>query len=514
LTSKSFSKRFLSFSNETVLFNYAIRLTSTFLILLFSVSFKTEAVQLENWRLPFFKFASDMEMTTTSSPSAMFWDDIEGAGIFEKSLWPDSSLAFRNHWTLEPAVTSGLYSSAPEEQKSIWHMDLLNDIRYRNFFVRQVLDVDTRYKYDAYYPASKDRGAQGIIGEAYAQLNWKYGFFRLGRLKRNWGPFADRSLILSSNPYAYDAFEWQVHSSFFEFRQLFSAFPYSRSYWDTDNGNSLQRYLAAHSLNVIFGPWATVGITETMLFARKSGFPDLQYINPFSIYTVTNTNQEGSGNLMLAFQWNIHPAIKELSFKGQILIDDIQVDKKIVTDNEPNHWGTDLGIYWRNLVPVDLPNLVKAEYIYRSEWLYTVTDDNGDNGERYTYLSKSIGYPQNDGDRLSAGFQIVGKKYWAAEIDGFFSHQGIRSVKSRWNDSQPGNIPGLPADSAYTMEKTVGISVGGLSYFRNYASVNLKADLAWVRNKDNIPGTRYEFNPSVSAEISLHFSNFRLLLPE
>jgi hypothetical protein len=163
---------------------------------------------------------------------------------------------------------------------------------------------------------------------------------------------------------------------------------------------------------------------------------------------------------------------------------------------------------------VALENLVKAEYIYRSEWLYTVTDDNGDNGERYTYLSKSLGYPQNDGDRFSAGFQVAGKKYWAGEIEGYFSHQGIRNVKSRWNDSKPGNISGLPADSDYTMEKTIGLSIGALSYFRNYASVNLKTDLAWVRNKDNIPGDRYEFNPSVSAEISLHFSDFRLFLPE
>lgn len=513
MTSKSFSKRFLSFSNAIARSDFLDISKHIIFSLVFIVLSKTEAVQLENWRQPFFDFASEMEMTTTS-PSAMFWDDIEGAGIFEQSLWPDSSLLHKNHWTLEPAATSGLYSSAPQDQKSMWHFDLLNDIRYKNLFVRQALNVDTRYKYDPYFPASKDRGAQGMIGEAYAQFNWKYGFFRLGRLKRNWGPFPDRSLILSSNPYTYDAFEWQVHSSIFEFRHLFAAFPYARSNWDVDNGEQIQRYLAAHSLNVMFGPWATVGITETMLITRRNGLPDFQYINPFSIYTVNNTNQEGDGNLMLAFQWNIHPMIKDLSFRGQLLIDDIQVDHKIVTDNEPNHWGTDLGIYWRNLLPVNLPNLVKAQYNYRSEWVYTVTDENGNDGQRYTYLSKSLGFPQNDGDRLSAGVQIAGKKYWAAELEGFFSHQGIRTVNSRWEDSKPGNIGGLPVDSAYTMEKTVGFSIGALSYFKNYANVNLKADIAWVKNKDNIPGDRYEFNPSVSAEISLHFSNFKLLLPE
>jgi hypothetical protein len=88
--------------------------------------------------------------------------------------------------------------------------------------------------------------------------------------------------------------------------------------------------------------------------------------------------------------------------------------------------------------------MLKAEYNRRSEWLYTVTDVNGDIGERYTFNGKSLGAPSNDGDRFSTALTVVGKKYWYGTAEIAYQRKGIRDVLSRWRDSEPGQIPGLP----------------------------------------------------------------------
>ena len=155
----------------------------------------------------------------------------------------------------------------------------------------------------------------------------------------------------------------------FRIQHLFAPF-YKEKWFATDNGFQTNRFLTAHSLNLILGEWASFGISEAVVFSREKSFPDMHYLNPVSIYTVVNTNQEGDGNLMLAFQWSVHPFIKCITLKGQVLLDDFQVDDELVTDKEPTHYGIDMGVYWNNPLKIPFDHLLKAEYNRRSEWLY------------------------------------------------------------------------------------------------------------------------------------------------
>ena len=315
------------------------------------------AVQLENWRFPYYNFASRLGCYS-SSQSGMFWDDLgpmpDSVRFLDKSLWPDSGRSAQNHWILEPAVTGAFGNeNAYFGKNSAFAATLLNDIRYKSFLTRQVIDVDSRFGNDPQYPWLFDRGVAARISEAYLQYSFNYGFFRVGRLDRNWGPFADRSLILSNNPYSYDGVEFGLHSPFFEFRHFFAAFPDNGMALDLDS-TGVHRYLTAHSLNFLLGRFGTVGITETVVFGRSTGIPDLQYVNPLSVYFVTNCNGEGDGNLMEAFQWNLHPFVDNVSIKGQLLIDDFQVDSKGPGNDKPNTWGTDLGVFWSRFLPTEL----------------------------------------------------------------------------------------------------------------------------------------------------------------
>ena len=480
------------------------------LIVFLTIPVSSQTVQLENWRLPFAKMASEMELLQ-GSPSGMFWDQIGYGDLFDSSIWPDKELGMRNHWTLEPLFAAGLLHQSEDGSKpGYWHIELLNNVRFRNILFRQTLDVDSRYDDDRDYPAHKGRGVRGRIEEAYLQVDWKYGFFRIGRQNRNWGPFADRSLVLSSYPYSYDALEWQINSSFFEFRHLFAYFGFGTS----DAAKATNRYLTAHSLNLMLGEWVTLGITETVVFASENSPPDLRYVNPVSIYTVVNTNQESAGNLMLAFQWNVHPFTKDVSFRGQLVLDDFQVDNERLTDQEPAHWGLDMGLFWRNPFKISFTHLLKAEYTFGSEWLYTVSDINTRKGERYTYEKKSLGLSDNDGQKISAGFSIAGDNYWMMTSELAYSQKGGNTVLSSWRDSEAGHISGLPFDTTYTPQKKIGASLESRFYFKDYADLAITGTAAWVRNRDNIPTTTYEFIPSFGVELSFHFSDFRLFLPQ
>ncbi len=478
-----------------------------------AVAIQAEHLQNGNWRAPYFLLATEMEYAQDNSSSGMFWDGIGPVELFEESLWPDEQKLGKNHWFLEPSINAGFLSEPPDTQDNdFWQASLLNSIKYKSIYIRQTLNVDKRYDYDNCYPAHKDRAVRGRIEEAFLQVNWKYGFFRLGRMERNWGPFADRSLILSSNPYTYDALEWQLQSSLFEFRHLFAAFPQEKSYWDT-NGKIMNRFFAAHALNLILGKWATVGVLESVVFSRDKGFPDFTYVNPFSIYTVINTNQEGVGNLMLGVQWKIHPFTENIALKGQIVWDDFQVDDSLVTDKEPTHWGMDMGLYWRNPFALKFKNSVKVEYNLRSKWLYTVPDYNTDMGEGYRYLAKSLGYEENDGYRVGAGFNLVGKKYWAGSLFSGYEEKGANSPVSRWNDSKA--IPGLPNDTlSEPTETRIDCGLNLFFYFKDYADLRLTFNNVWIKNENNIKSEDFKYKPFVKVECSLHFSDFITKLPD
>jgi hypothetical protein len=480
------------------------------------------AVELHNWRMPYYRIAAEMGLVS-SSPSGMFWDDLGAAPLLDSSIWFDENTIRGNHWILEPAFSLGLQTPAENSEKIAYgDLEVLNDITYRNLLVRQTLHADKRYDYDPFFPAHPDRFARGRIEEAYAQFDWQYGFLRFGRMLRNWGPFVDRSLFLSSNPYTYDAFEWGARSSIFEFRHLFAAFAQNLGHPVISNNtdNQYGRFFAAHSLNVMFKQWATFGVFETMVFRRNSGFPDLQYVNPFSIYSVSNTNQEGQGNLMLGFQTSIHPGTDKIDLRGQLLLDDFQVDNKITTDKEPPHWGMDAGIYCRDFLPLPQRNLLKAGYQRRSEWTYTVSDNDMNEGEGYTYLSKSLGLPRNDGDNLWLGMSIIGKKNWLGTAMLSYGCEGEKTVLSRWNDNATGNIQGLPYDynlsefPSGVVQSMFLFSLEGAACYKDYADISLGLANRWIKNKGNIATSGSVYSPKFTCALGLHFSDFHVPLPK
>lgn len=466
------------------------------------------------------------------SPSGMFWDYVSfetEAGEFKTH---DETGGYE--WKISPYIQMGSHTfNSPHAYSSYWNLRLYSELRYGGLSVIHSANADSRYESDPYYPAHRERSIRGRIDQGYVQFDYSRGFFRLGRMNRNWGPFSDKSMILSNHPYSYDALEWQFFTSWMEFRHLFAAFPHMRSHWDSQwesgTGKALNRYFGAHSLNFRLGRWITLGITETIVFSRKNGMPDLQYINPFSFYAALNGNQEGDVNLLTGIQWSLRPLTNKIEWKGQIAVDDFQIDDPEesgnLNDKEPNHWGFATEVVFRNPLSVDLDHVLKADYTYASKYLYTVSDENTRNGERYSYKGKSLGYPEMDGDRFSLSFSCAGNNYWTAGLEGAFQRKGQKDMFSKWGDSErPIDIRydmiELPLDykdnrfPSGTVETSYELKIKGSAYLWGKTELKTSITSRWIKNMDNIHTGRYEYHPSIHLELSLFHDNLRISLPK
>jgi hypothetical protein len=479
------------------------------------------AFELANWRLPYCLLSQDLD-AVRSSPSGMFWDDLALDSAFGPGLQANASRITADNWHFEPALGGGWSNGKYADSLSHFYLVKIGDeARFHNLFMRTVLDVDSRFLRDPTYPWKQDRISAGRFEEAYLQANWSFGFFRLGRLNRNWGPFLDRSLLVSDNPYSYDVAELALHGSFFEFRDMFAAFPYARSGADADMITRLNsRYLSAHSLNFMIGRLGTVGVSEAVLFTRNVGMPDLQYFNPFSVYTVINTNSEADANLMIALQWDIHPLVNNVSIKGQVLLDDFQVDNSGPQDQEPTDWGGDFEVSCHDVLPIGLRHSVALNYRYCSRWLYTVADGNLITGQRYTYLGRSLGQPQNDADGWDLTFSLIGKRFWAGNAGIQVARHGQTTLFTKWNDtSDPLKTPGAlgyrnePAFPSGIVETTIDPYVRALGFYSGYADLGLELHNRWVRNRNNIVHSDFVYDPLVSVVLNLHYPNFCWLFP-
>jgi len=197
--------------------------------------------------------------------------------------------------------------------------------------------------------AKPDRLAAGSIAEAYLSGRLKYGFFRLGRLNRNWGPFPDRSLILSFKHSFLRCFRMAALLVIFRVPADVYGVPYSNSYIDAQGKQHVPVSYGAFAQFHVRPVRRRRAITETMLFSRPSGLPDLQLVNPFSSYTSSIPTGKAAATLMLCLQWDVRP-FANVSLKGQISLMIFRLTIRPATRSP--RLGGDFGTYWSNFLHV------------------------------------------------------------------------------------------------------------------------------------------------------------------
>jgi hypothetical protein len=182
-------------------------------------------------------------------------------------------------------------------------------------------------------------------------------------------------------------------------------------------------------------------------------------------------------------------------------------------------------VFWSDFLPITLPHALSLEYRFLSRWVYTASDDNTANGERYIYLGKSLGFPTNDGDSTNLSFTIAGKNYWASQAGLSYKRQGQGTVLSVWHDDSLSQADPMkyardalgyriePSIPSGIVESAFDFYINLIGYYKNYVDVQATLHNRWVTNKGHVVSS-LTYDPQISVSLGLHYSNFFIKLPQ
>ena len=212
--------------------------------------------------------------------------------------------------------------------------DLELDLVTNHVVAATRLQIDTRLKYDPDWFGKKDRAIAGRTAEAYLDAQWKFGDVFFGRMDRNWGPPGIQGLLLSANPYGLDHFAISVGSAKLKLQAIATQLD------DRDlMGLVVHRFMVQHRL--LFAPerWGVALWEGTVLAGRDRSF-EPWYLNALNVGILEQWNSGGNVNSFVGLDIE-HRA--RVSAFGQLMLDDIQVDRAGASDQKPVSYAVTLG---------------------------------------------------------------------------------------------------------------------------------------------------------------------------
>ena len=212
--------------------------------------------------------------------------------------------------------------------------DLMLELATGHVIAATQLQLDTRLKYDPDWFGKKDRAIAGRTAAAYLDAQWKFGEVFFGRLDRNWGPPGIPGLLLSANPYGLDHFAVTVGSATLQLQALATQLD------DRDSaGAVVHRFMEQHRLRIVAGRWGVALWEGTVLAGRDRSF-EAWYLNALNAGILEQWNNGGNVNSFVGLDFERRARVSAF---GQLMLDDIQVDRAGATDQKPVSYAVTLG---------------------------------------------------------------------------------------------------------------------------------------------------------------------------
>ncbi|MEW5796789.1 MAG: capsule assembly Wzi family protein [Candidatus Zixiibacteriota bacterium] len=338
--------------------------------------------------------------------------------------------------------------------------------------------LDEELAEDPSYGGKKWRGFAGDIDQAFATYTVDRFNLIAGRFGGFWGP--RQSLVFSPNQ-KLDGFGYTVRWG----RASVSYRLGSLDGLNPDEDDVVQhepRYIAAHQFDWHFGPRLRAGVFETVVFGGPGRQIDLFYLNPLIFYHGSQLNEALNDNTIVGFDFDAQP-VEGLLVYGQLLIDDLQIDNKTRSDQEPAQLGILAGGYLADaLVSTDL----QFEYERVSNWTFNQMHARN----RYLNDGRPIGSAQgNDYDMTT--LRVI--RWWREQLQTSlrFSYyrQGEGRVEADWTQ------PWTEGDGDYSepfptgvVEKTGTLSLGLKGFVTDFAFLDFQAGVDWVRDRGHVAG--------------------------
>ena len=248
---------------------------------------------------------------------------------------------------------------------------------------------------------------------------WQTKFSRvtMGRSYIVNGPGRNATLLFSGAARPMDQIRFEFFNNYFNFQSMAA---------QLDPIGGADRYLNSHRLTLYLKRWQ-FSVTEAVLYGGVGQRLEFAYLNPFLFYHAEQMNGPGlTGNTL---------GTVELSYAGdkwfaytEILIDDVQLDKEVVGDLEPNELGLVAGFDLAD--PLNIEGLyLGLEYTALTNRTYKTTNP----VEWHTHRNVPIGYSLGS-DLDSWDLEI--KKYlkqWQAILNIRYLRQGEGEMSNAWD---------------------------------------------------------------------------------
>jgi len=363
---------------------------------------------------------------------------------------------------------------------------------FEKLFVYGNFVLDEELAEDETYTGKEWRGFAGDVESAF--IHFKSGSFALtaGRYASFWGP--RNSLVLAGNVnldgFGY-TYRWGRLAITYRLARLDGLNP------ETDNVTAFEnRYFAGHRFDFHFGPQLRVGLFETVVFGGPGRQIDLYYLNPLIFFHGSQLNESTNDNTMVGFDIDYKPR-EGVKIYGQLLVDDIQLDDEVQSDQEPDELGFIAGTYLADfLFPVD----VRLEYSRVSNRTFNQIFERN----RYVFNNDLLGAALGNDYNLS---RIELSRWFTSNTRAAFEASYLRQGEGRVTDewSQPWmDIEGDYSERFPTgmVKQTLRLALGFKSFVKDLFFVDIYTGVDRVVNFDHISGydrTRPFFNLQISA---------------
>jgi len=258
--------------------------------------------------------------------------------------------------------------------------------------VRAILDP--RLNHDPEFNGNKDRKVAGRTEDAYASGQWKYAQIAFGRVGRNWGPIGLSGLQLGDEAYTYDHLYGRIGTD----RVHVSSVAARLENYVLSPGVESSRYFSTHRLGINRGAFE-LGVSESFTYTGVGRGLEFSLLNPFNVFGLSWRNEKTDGNLSFGsdFAWRTK---SYGTFSGQVLLDDVQIDKCDTVCNEPSSYGITVTAEG---LPLAGDQRWFASYTRVSNLAYRTPNV----AERYSIYLTGLGRDYSDYDEVRVGVDIA-----------------------------------------------------------------------------------------------------------
>ena len=199
---------------------------------------------------------------------------------------------------------------------------------------------DTRLKYDPDWFGKKDRRIAGRAAESYISAQWRFGELFFGRLDRNWGPSGVQGLLLSDNPYGLDHLAITLGTT----RLQLQAIATQLDDRTDSTGALVHRYMVQHRLWLRPSDDWSFALWEGSVLSGAGREFEPWYLNVMNVGYIEQLNTGTNVNNFAGFDFERRG---DVTVFGQLMLDDIQVDRKSAADKKPISYALTAGAQGR-----------------------------------------------------------------------------------------------------------------------------------------------------------------------